>query len=81
LVVDVVPGGAAAEAGIHPTRRDFSGQVILGDVIIALGGKQIGSVNDLYFVLEQYRIGQTITVTLLREGNRREVKVTLERLS
>ncbi len=81
LVVNVVLGGAAAKAGIHPTRRDFSGQVILGDVIIALGGKQIGSVNDLYFVLEQYRIGQTITVTLLREGNRREVKVTLERLS
>ena len=81
LIVDVAPEGAAAKAGIRPTRRDFSGQVILGDVIVALDGKQIESVNDLYLVLEQYGIGETVTLTILREGKRHKVRVILERLS
>ncbi len=81
LIVGVVPGRAAARAGIRPTRRDFSGQVILGDVIVALDGKQIDSVNDLYLVLEQYRIGDKVTLTILREGKRLKVRLSLERLS
>ncbi len=80
LIVEVVPGKAAAKAGIRPTRRDFTGQLILGDVIVAMDGKQIDSVNNLYLVLEQYQIGETVTLTVLREGKRHEVKVILERL-
>ncbi len=80
LVVEVVSGKAAAKAGIRPTRRDFAGQLILGDVIVAMDGKQIDSVNDLYLVLERYQIGETVTLTILREGKRHEVKVILERL-
>jgi len=80
LIVEVVPGKAAAKAGIRPTRRDFTGQLILGDVIIAMDGKQIDSVNDLYLVLERYQIGETVTLTIFREGKRHEVKVILERL-
>ncbi|MFQ5851740.1 MAG: S1C family serine protease [Candidatus Binatia bacterium] len=81
LIVDVAPGSAAAKAGIRPTRRDVTGRVMLGDVIVAIDGKQIKSVNDLYLSLEQYRIGETVTVTILREGKLREVKITLQRLS
>jgi S1-C subfamily serine protease len=81
LIVEVVPGRAAARAGIRPTRRDFSGQVILGDVIVALDGKRIESVKDLYLVLEQYSIGETVTLTILREGKHLKVKLSLERLS
>ena len=80
LIVEVVPGKAAAKAGIRPTRRDFTGQLILGDVIIAMDGKQIDSVNDLYLVLERHQIGEMVTLTVLREGKRHEVKVILERL-
>jgi len=80
LVLEVVPGKAAAKAGIRPTRRDLTGQWVVGDVIIAMDGKQIDSVNNLYLALEQYKIGETVTLTVLREGKRHEVKVILERL-
>jgi S1-C subfamily serine protease len=80
LVVEVVPGKAAAKAGIRPTRRDSAGQLILGDVIVAIDGKQIDSVNDLFLVLERYQIGETVMLTVLREGKRHAVKVILERL-
>ncbi len=80
LVLEVVPGKAAARAGIRPIRRDATGQWIVGDVIVAMDGKQIDSVNDLYFILERYQIGETVTLTVLREGKRHEVKVILEKL-
>jgi len=80
LVLEVVPGKAAARAGIRPIRRDATGQWIVGDVIVAMDGKQIDSVNDLYFILERYQIGETVTLTVLREGKRHEVKIILERL-
>src|SRR3990172_12877039 len=47
LVVEVVPGTAAAKAGIRATRRDAFGRVRLGDVVVAIEGKKIESVNDL----------------------------------
>ncbi|MDH3442456.1 MAG: trypsin-like peptidase domain-containing protein [Deltaproteobacteria bacterium] len=78
LVVDVRPGGAAAIAGIRPTRRDASGRVRLGDVIIAVDGKKTDSANDLFLAFDRYRVGDVVTVTLLREGKTVQSKITLE---
>jgi S1-C subfamily serine protease len=80
LVVDVAPGGAAARAGIRPTQRDAAGRVKLGDVVVGIDGKKVESTNDLYLVLEQYKVGDTVTVDLLRDQKRQQVKVTLEAL-
>ena len=80
LIVDVVPGSPAAKAGIRPTMRGALGRVKLGDVIIAIDGKKIESVNDLFLLLEQYKVGDMITIAVLRDGKRRQVKVTLETL-
>jgi S1-C subfamily serine protease len=78
LVVDVAPGGAAAKAGIRPTRREPSGRVRLGDVITAIDGKRTESPNELFLVLENYRIGDTVNVTLLRDGKPVQTKVVLD---
>jgi S1-C subfamily serine protease len=78
LVVDVVPGGPAAKAGIRPTRREASGRVRLGDIITAIDGKKTESPNALYIALESYRVGDTVSVSLLREGKPLQTKVTLE---
>jgi S1-C subfamily serine protease len=78
LVVDVPPGSAAGKAGIQPTRRDASGRVRLGDVLTAIDAKKIASTTDLFLALEQYKVGDTVTVTLLREGRQQQVRVTLE---
>jgi S1-C subfamily serine protease len=80
LVVDVAPDGAAAKAGIRPTRRDSSGRVRLGDVITGVDGKKIESPNDLFLTLEKYRVGDSVNVTLLRDGKSVQTKITLEAL-
>jgi S1-C subfamily serine protease len=78
LVVDVVPGTAAAKAGLRPTRRDASGRVILGDVITAINGKKIVSPNELFLTLEHFKVGDSVNVTLLRDGKSVQAKVTLD---
>ena len=81
LIVDVRQGSAGAKAGLRPTSRDSLGQVKLGDVIVAIDGKRIESVKDLFLVLEKYKVGQTVTVTVLREDRREEIHVTLQSIS
>ncbi|MGH7829237.1 MAG: S1C family serine protease, partial [Candidatus Binatia bacterium] len=80
LVLDVARGGAAYKAGIRPTRRNSLGQVQLGDVIVAIDGKKIDSANDLFLLLEQHNVGDTVSVTVLRDRKRETLKVTLEAL-
>lgn len=78
LVVDVVPGSVAAKAGLRPTRREASGRVRLGDVITAIDGKKVVSPNELYLTLDNYKVGDTINVSLLRDGKIVQAKLTLE---
>lgn len=78
LVVNVVRGGAAAKAGIQPTRRDAEGRLRLGDIITAVDGKKVETPNDLFLMLEKYKVGDAVNLTLLRDGKSVQAKVNLE---
>lgn len=78
LVVDVTKGGAASKAGIQPTRRDADGRLRLGDIITTLDGKKVATPNDLYLLLEKYKIGEVVTISMLRDGKTVQAKVSLE---
>lgn len=78
LVATVLQGSAAARAGIRPSRYDSSGRVIPGDVIVAIDGKAIGVFEDLLEILETYEVGQTVTVTVQREGRSENLPVNLQ---
>ncbi|MGH7798864.1 MAG: S1C family serine protease [Candidatus Binatia bacterium] len=81
LVVDVARGSAASKAGIQPTRRDAEGRLRLGDIIVAIDGKKVTTPNDLFLLLEKYKIGDAVTVSMLRDGKTVVAKVTLEALT
>jgi S1-C subfamily serine protease len=76
-VVGVAPRGAAAEAGLRPFRRGPAGEIIPGDIITGLAGKPIASLDELLDVLEQHQPGDTVALTILREGKTMELKVRL----
>jgi S1-C subfamily serine protease len=77
LLVRVFPNSPAAAAGLRGMQRE-EGRLVLGDVIVAIDGKPIKSGKDLFAVLEQYKAGDTVTVSYLRDGQKQETKATLE---
>ena len=77
LIRDVSPGGGAEEAGLRGTRRGQR-SVIPGDIIQEIDGKEVGSVGDLLGRLGSYRPGDTVTLTVWREGETRQVRVRLQ---
>lgn len=78
LILKVQPGSPAAQAGLRGTSRDEdTGNIKLGDVIVAVDGKAIDNAADLNAVLDRHQVGDTITVTIERDDKRQDVKVTL----
>ncbi|MGZ6124851.1 MAG: M20/M25/M40 family metallo-hydrolase, partial [Myxococcales bacterium] len=67
LLADVRPGGAAALAGM---RR--------GDILIRLGKHEIAGVEDLMFVLNSVKPGETTKAVVLREGKEVILEATFQ---
>jgi S1-C subfamily serine protease len=78
LVLNLDPRGAAAKAGILPTRYDEDGNLVLGDIIISIDGKRVGSTNDFYDILDGYQVGDTVRVVVVRASRQKTVSVTLQ---
>ena len=81
LVVQVQSGSPAAEAGLRGSSTevtiDGQQQLVGGDVIVAVDGQEIASMEDLTSALAQAQAGDTLTLTLLRDGREIEREVTL----
>ena len=81
LIERVTPGGAAAQAGIRGgTRTVMAGLqqlTIGGDVLVAIDGKDIASQMDLNLLLNRAAPGDTVTLTVIRDGKKMDVRVKL----
>jgi S1-C subfamily serine protease len=77
VVLDVVPGGAAAQAGIRPTTRTRRGEIVLGDILVAVDSQPVRTRGDLRLVLESKKPGETIKITVIRNGREAAVSLTL----
>jgi S1-C subfamily serine protease len=78
LVLDVDRRGAAAAAGMMPTRYDTAGNVVLGDIIVSIGGQAVKSSDDLYRILEGYNVDDEVEVGVVRAGRSRKLKIRLQ---
>ena len=76
----VVPGGAAEHAGLLGITQDADG-ITLGDVIVKIDHTDIHRASDLYRVLDAHSVGDEVEVTVVNQGRRRTVKVTLQDVS
>jgi S1-C subfamily serine protease len=78
LVLRVTPGSAAEAAGLRPTQVDSRGDIIPGDVILAIGGEAVDSVGSLLAVLDQRQVGERVTLRIWRDGRELDVPVVLQ---
>lgn len=67
LLDDVRAGGGADKAGIKR-----------GDVIVKIGTFDVGSVEDLMFVLMQAKPGETVTTVVVRDGKQLSLETTFQ---
>jgi S1-C subfamily serine protease len=81
LISDVVEGGPADKAGLHGASDESTFQLQRvktgGDVIVAVDGKPVLANNDLSELVASHEPGDTVTLAVLRDGERHEVKMTL----
>ncbi len=66
LVQNVVSGGPAARAGVRA-----------GDILLAVGGRPVDELNQFQSRLAQSRPGQSVTLTVWRDGAERELQASL----
>ena len=77
-VLRVTPGSPAAAAGLQGVRTQADGAIVPGDVIVAVDGTPVESVARLLGRFDDHRIGDTVRLEVLRDGETREVSVTLQ---
>jgi S1-C subfamily serine protease len=80
LILTIAPNTSAEKAGLHETERNESGRLVLGDLITAIDGEPVRTTDDLYRIIDRHKVGDTVKMTIMREGKKLEVAVKLEPL-
>ncbi len=69
VVVAYVPENSAAEkAGIRGMRRDRMGRLYMGDIIKKVDDKKINDIDDLFQLLEKYKVGDKVKIEIKRDN-------------
>ncbi len=77
VIMEVPRNSGAYRLGLRGLERDRQGRWFLRDVIIAVDGAEVSSYDDLYNTLENYRIGDSVMLTVKRGDKKRTLKIRL----
>jgi S1-C subfamily serine protease len=77
IILEVPRGSKAYDLGLRGLYRDNFGRLLIRDVITSIDAVKIGSYDDLFAALDSYKIGDTVTLTVIREGQSRKVPIQL----
>jgi S1-C subfamily serine protease len=67
LISSLDPKGSAAEAGVQEN-----------DVVTKANGKNVTTTSELMELIGRSKVGETMTLHVVREGNSREIPVRLK---
>jgi S1-C subfamily serine protease len=81
LLAEVVPGGPAEKAGLEGGDKKLRFQAGEyrggGDVILEVEGHRVVLPDDLARLVATKKPGETVTLTILRDGEKKQIEVTL----
>ncbi|HXG05991.1 MAG TPA: trypsin-like peptidase domain-containing protein [Nitrososphaera sp.] len=82
LVMEVVPGSPAEQAGIRAGTQDATVDGILvrlgGDVIIGIDNQTVRKIDDILVYLQREKsVGDELLLTILRDGQEMQITTTL----
>ncbi len=77
VVLRVHPGSEAEKAGLQGVSETPKG-ISLGDIIVAVNGKDVYSVQKLLARLDDLKVGDVVQLTVMHQGKKRDLTVTLQ---
>jgi S1-C subfamily serine protease len=81
LIQKVIPGGAAAQAGLHGgDQQAYVGNTPImlgGDLIVAIDGQGVSDPQDINALMDKHQAGDTISVTFYRGRKQITLKLIL----
>jgi S1-C subfamily serine protease len=77
FVLKVKPGSGAAMAGLREAKITDEGDIVPGDVIVAVEGKPVDSVSGMIARIDDFKEGDVVTVEIVRGSHRIKAAVTL----
>ena len=81
LILNVIEGGGAEKAGLKATTQSANGKISLGDIIKKVEGKNVEDSTDLFRILDDKVVGDTVNVAVDRDGKDLNFEVTLGALT
>ena len=79
LLINIQPDSAAETAGLQGTRR-IGNDIILGDIIESVNDEAVSSYDDLRNEFDKYRVGDEVTLGIIRDERHIRVRVRLEQV-
>jgi S1-C subfamily serine protease len=76
-IVRVYPGLPAAEAGLRGAWRSARGDIMLGDIIVAIDDEPVRSHDDYLSIMEDHKPGEQVAVTVRLGDDERVIEVEL----
>lgn len=80
VVKYVDPKSPAAAAGLEGMSRDRRGRYLLGDIILKIDGKEVNNYDEIFNVLDNYNVGDSVKVTYKRGDDLKTTKLKLMEL-
>jgi len=76
--VAVLRASKTAAAALHGARLGARNTIIPGDVILAVDGKEVSTAAQLAATLDDYKVGDRVTLTVWRDGKKIQLPAVLQ---
>lgn len=77
IILQLERGGSAAAAGLRGLQESPEGDIMIGDIITAVDGEKVTSIDDLARILDKRKTGDTVQVEVFRDNRRVTIPVRL----
>ncbi len=78
VIGKVARGGSADRAGLRGARETQAGRIELGDIVVAIDGKPVETIDDMMDVMEAHKVGDQVTLDIVRANKRQQLSLTLQ---
>lgn len=77
MIKYVDPKGPSGKAGLRGITRNRMGEYFVGDIIVGIDSKPVKNYDDLYSIIDKYKIGDIVKIKYIRENKEKVVSLSL----